>query len=850
MENQLVRSATVSVVVVNFNGLQHLENCFHSLLEQDYPAHLVELIMIDNGSTDGSRQFVAERFPSVRIVKNDRNVGFAPAVNQGARIATGQYLALVNNDMRFDRSWITAMVTALEAHRDRGVVCVGSQILDWEGKHIDFISSGTGFIGFGYQLYHNLPIRAIGGIGEHEALFACGGAMLVDRTIFLETGGFDEDFFAYYEDVDFGWRLWLMGYRVLITPAALVYHQHHGTSRRMHKAQILKLYERNALMMIIKNYEEANLYRVLSAALILMFQRVISSAHNGVPWEHFDPGTCDPQQTLSQEVHVPTQAFSPPAAMKDIFDRFPDLWAKRQYIQARRVRADAEIVPLFLYPYAQVTSGTPPLFTHMFLEKLGIGAMLSHHRKRQVLIVSGDPITENLSGIGIRAVELARGLCQVCDVTLAAPESATLELRGVRTIAFERHHQETLERLVRYSEIIIVQGFTLHRYPIVGSEEKYVVIDLYDPYYLEGLALFSKEEADHHHEDLQGVLNTIAEQLHRGDFFLCASERQRDFWIGALMAIGRLSLPNYAQDPTFRSLIDIVPFGCPETPPLHTRRVLKGVVPGIAETDTVVLWGGGIWDWLDPLTVIRAMAIVRDRRPDMKLFFMGHSHPNKVDVPTMKMYDQALVLARELDLLGQNVFFNDHWVPYSERANYLLEADVGVSAHFDHLETHFAFRTRVLDYIWSGLPIVTTAGDVLADAVKSLGLGYVVPIGNAECFAQALLDLASQPQARQHYAGAFASARDAFSWQRALKPLIAFCTNPHYAADRVNAAVSAVRTPPKPQVNREAQLEAIIVEKNAHIARLEDLIRRLESGRVMRLLSLIERLRRPRRTTS
>ncbi len=303
-----------------------------------------------------------------------------------------------------------------------------------------------------------------------------------------------------------------------------------------------------------------------------------------------------------------------------------------------------------------------------------------------MLVISGDPITENLPGIGVRAVELARGLSQFCDVTLAAPENASPDLQSVQTIAFERDNQHMLGSLIQHAEIIIAQGFTLHRYPVIGAEEKYLVIDLYDPYYLEGLALFSGKGAEYPCDDLEGILDTIVKQLRRGDFFICASERQRDLWLGGLMMLGRLNLPNYAHDPTFRSLIDVVPFGCPETPPVHTRQVLKGVVPGIAETDTVVLWGGGIWDWLDPLTVIRAMAIARDRRPDMKLFFMGNRHPNPTDVPDMKMQDQALALAQNLDLLGKTVFFNDRWVPYAERANYLLEADIGVSAHFDHIE--------------------------------------------------------------------------------------------------------------------------------------------------------------------
>ncbi|MGB9631936.1 MAG: glycosyltransferase, partial [Chloroflexaceae bacterium] len=778
-------TATVSVVVVNLNGRHHLETLFQSLIAQDYPASQIELILVDNGSTDGSVQLVNERFPMVRIVRNNRNVGFAPAVNQGASIATGTYLALLNNDMRLDPHWIAMMVSTLEAHRERGVVCVGSRILDWEGKRIDFITGGSSFYGFGYQMFYDLPVDTFNP-GEHEALFACGGAMLVDRAIFLDVGGFDEDFFAYYEDIDFGWRLWLLGHRVLIDPSAVVYHRHHGTSSRMHDAQMYRLFERNAMMMLIKNYEEAHLYRVLSASLLMMFQRIIGYTRDAVPWEGFDFREHDPKKMLAEEVSVPAQSLSAVAAMKDVLERFPGIWEKRRHIQARRVRSDAEIFPLFRNPFSMhYKFELRPLLTRVILDQLGVNAMLSTQRKRRVLIVSSDPVSEHLAGVGIRAVELARGLSQVCEVTLAAPDQAKLELPGVQVVAFQRDDQHFMAGLVEYAEIVIIQGYTLRRYPVVATPDKYVVVDLYDPYYLEGLAFFSKEGPINGRVGTHDVLDTIAKQLIRGDFFICSSERQRDLWLGMLLALGRLDLPTYFQDQTFRALIDVVPFGCPETRPVHTRQVLKGVVPGIAETDTVVLWGGGIWDWLDPLTVIRAMALVRAQRPDLKLFFLGSTHPNTTDVPEMQMHARAMALARELDLLDQTVFFNDHWAPYNERVNYLLEADIGVSAHLDHIETRFAFRTRMLDYIWTGLPMVVTAGDILADTVTERGLGYVTPIGDAQCFARALLELAGQPNPRQRYEPAFEAARAAFSWQRALEPLIVFCTNPHYAADRV-----------------------------------------------------------------
>src|SRR5690606_20550406 len=116
-----------------------------------------------------------------------------------------------------------------------------------------------------------------------------------------------------------------------------------------------------------------------------------------------------------------------------------------------------------------------------------------------------------------------------------------------------------------------------------------------------------------------------------------------------------------------RALIDVVPFGLPQAPPAHTRPVLRGVVPGIGPEDEVVLWGGGLWDWFDPLTAIRAVAALAPQRPRLRLFFAGVGHPNPA-VPAMRQAQAAQALSAELGLTGRVVFFND-WVPYADRAN-------------------------------------------------------------------------------------------------------------------------------------------------------------------------------------
>ena len=149
--------------------------------------------------------------------------------------------------------------------------------------------------------------------------------------------------------------------------------------------------------------------------------------------------------------------------------------------------------------------------------------------------------------------------------------------------------------------------------------------------------------------------------------------------------------------------------------------MLKGVRPGIRASDHVLLWAGSILDWQDPQTLVRAVASIAAPARRHQAVLHGHAAPQPVVTP-MRAVAESMALARELGVLDTHVFFND-WVPYTDRWRYLREADLGLSTHRDHLETRLSFRTRMLDYLWSGLPIVCTEGDVFAALVAERGLG-------------------------------------------------------------------------------------------------------------------------------
>jgi glycosyltransferase involved in cell wall biosynthesis len=280
------------------------------------------------------------------------------------------------------------------------------------------------------------------------------------------------------------------------------------------------------------------------------------------------------------------------------------------------------------------------------------------------------------------------------------------------------------------------------------------------------------------------VLSSILDQIRIGDFFLCASERQRDFWLGMLSALGRVSPVTYRDDPALRRLIDLVPFGIPSTPPRKQQTRIRGQIAGIGEDDFVLLWGGGIYNWFDPLTPIRAVARVAADEPRVKLFFLSTSHP-RPEVPGTEMTRAALRLAEELGVLERHVFFSREWVPYSERADWLLEADVGLSTHQEHLETRFSFRTRILDYFWAGLPVLCTSGDGLADQIESQGLGLTVAPGDELGLCRAIRTMLEDDSMRREQSARVRKAAQELTWERVARPLVDYCDDPRPAADRM-----------------------------------------------------------------
>lgn len=398
----------------------------------------------------------------------------------------------------------------------------------------------------------------------------------------------------------------------------------------------------------------------------------------------------------------------------------------------------------------------------------------------KILIVTGDKLAPKMAGPGIRALELARQISTVADVRLVS--TLDIEAMPVDFGYFLSKSKKSLKEHVSWSDVVITQGFVLALNPWILRMGKVLVSDLYDPMHLEHLEDSSDGGLSAKSKAVQQTLGAIAIQIRHSDFFLCASEKQRDMWLGHLAALGRVNPENYEKNQSLRSLIDVVPFGISREEPLQKSHALKGTWPGIEKDDRVVIWGGGIYNWFDPLTLIRAVGVLSSTRPSVKLFFMGIGHPNPHFI-RYEMTARAQHLSDELGLTDKHVFFNPGWVEFDSRADYLLDADLGVSTHFDHLETAFSFRTRMLDYLWAGLPILSSSGDAFADFVEEYGLGRVVPPEDVEGLARAMETLLFDSNARVQAQKKVQSFRQRLLWDEVCAPLLAFCREPRRAPD-------------------------------------------------------------------
>ncbi len=319
----------VSVVIVNWNGLRFLEDCLSSLFKQSYQAF--EVIMIDNGSTDGSVEFIRSNFPRTVIIENKENLGFAAANNQGIRAARGKYIATLNNDTKLDNNWLSSLVNLAESSES----CVGMwapKILSMkEPTKIDSVG--------GLLIYKDGIARGRGREKEdkgqfdkvEEILFPSACSALYRKDMLDEVGYFDEDFFAYCEDTDLGLRGRLAGWKALSAPNAIVYHHYSGSTGRYSEMKAF-LVERNHLWLVLKIFP-------LSMWVLIPFYSLLRWT---VQLTHIIRGKGATAQFV-RDVSPAKIAFALLNAYISAIKGLPLILEKRRGIQKKRVVTNREV---------------------------------------------------------------------------------------------------------------------------------------------------------------------------------------------------------------------------------------------------------------------------------------------------------------------------------------------------------------------------------------------------------------------------------------------------------------------------------------------------------------------------
>jgi glycosyltransferase involved in cell wall biosynthesis len=399
----------------------------------------------------------------------------------------------------------------------------------------------------------------------------------------------------------------------------------------------------------------------------------------------------------------------------------------------------------------------------------------------RVLLVCPEPLGHrNPAGVGIRFLELARAL--VADghrVEVLSPDGGAVPGCGAGAIS-----PEALRSATAGADVTVVQGHAVNDVLAFGIETP-LVVDLYDPYIVENFHYWGERGDGVFRHDHATLMASLA----AGDLFLCASEAQRMFYAGLLVAAGRINPDLFESDPTVRSLIRIVPFGV--QPPRVPARP-----SGAASRE---IFFGAVYDWYDPFLAVDAVTLAREQEPELTLTFTHH--PN-ADITPQSLFGRL----RERVESGAATFVKlEPWIAYDDRAAFYDRFGIALLTFRPSLETDLAMRTRMFDCFWGDLPVVTSSAGGTDPLIARYGSGEVVAGTNPRDYAMAIVDLLRSPRRYEEAVAGCRRFTADHQWARLLEPLLEFCRAPR--RDRTRDAFSV--PPPRLGGHPEGRLRKL-----------------------------------------
>ncbi|MEA2686687.1 MAG: hypothetical protein QOE93_1882, partial [Actinomycetota bacterium] len=404
----LEQNDVVSVVILHEGPLADTVVALQAVADLDFPSDRIEVVLVDLDPLGGSADRLRQAAPDAIVVapKAKGDSGRAAVLNRAAHAANGASLAFLGSGHVPDRRWLQASLDVLD--RDHSVACVGA----WAGP-----PPAVSFLG------HPLPGRDGSPEGVQDVLYAPAEAMVVRADVFRDVGGFDVRYERFLDDLDLGWRLWLLGHRVVSVPdVAVAAPPAGGRSERSVREQFLR--ERNALFTIYKNYDDASLAVALPPALALGIRRAMVLGGDG------------PLPPASAPMDLaPMTASAPVVASAHAIDAFvqslPELTVTRRDLQARRRRTDQEIFRLMGRPLGTDPGAGAAVGDHRYQDSLdavidALGVRDRFGTRRRVVVATCDTLAPAMAGPAIRAWQIASALSVEHDVQLVTTSTASV----------------------------------------------------------------------------------------------------------------------------------------------------------------------------------------------------------------------------------------------------------------------------------------------------------------------------------------------------------------------------------------------------------------------------------------
>ena len=382
-----------------------------------------------------------------------------------------------------------------------------------------------------------------------------------------------------------------------------------------------------------------------------------------------------------------------------------------------------------------------------------------------VALLCSEPMRPRMAGIGIRYLEMARRLAgQGFEVHLFSPFRDAGDRKGVEEELPGVAVRNTADLLgaVRGASCVVGQGQLVNDL-IHGGLEAPLVADFYDPWLIENLHYVSSMGLDPYRNDHA----TWMLQLRAADLILCSSDEQRLFYLGLLTALGRVHPHAVEQDPTLDRLIRVVPFGIPEDFGVH-RPYLEDPAGGRRR----ILFGG-LYDWYDPWPLLEGLRRATDSGAiDAEVIFV---HNPSTDTPQELV--RRVETWRQRESMQERVGFIE-WVPAERRYDLLRDVDLLASTHRDSIETRLSLRTRFLDALAVGCPVLTSEGGAMSRMLRAENAGWVVPEADASAVASALTEILGPDRDAAEVVERGLELASRFRWSRALEPLVEFLRAP------------------------------------------------------------------------